>query len=294
MQTVLKALAFIVLLLGGGFYFINHHQAVPFLKIKKEENLFQNIAPHKAVYKIKLTHAKSASQIVNITGEMTFEIFPTCGGWITNYTFDSKYDYADSPSVISISDFSTFESLDGKTLNFASQRGHNGNIVEEIRGVADKEINEATYFMPEGLTFELPDDTLFPTIHTAEILKRAHKGDLFYNAVIFDGSDEEGPVQVNTYISEKKTSLDEEVSNNDKINSVVLTPAPYKVRMSFFPLASREATPDYEVELRLHDNGIVSDIMIDYDDFSLHQSLISLEKLENRCNNPDNSANITS
>jgi hypothetical protein len=162
------------------------------------------LVPHKALYDVSLVSAKNGSQIVNIHGKMFFEWKPSCEGWITDHRFILSYDYADSPPMAISSDFSTFEKFDGKSMNFSSRRKKDGEVYEDIRGKAalDKPGGggQAVYSIPEGLTFDLGPEIMFPTTQTSALLKRARQGTGLYKTVIFDGSDEEGPVEVNSFM----------------------------------------------------------------------------------------------
>ena len=257
----------------------------------------QSLAPHKALYDVRLVSSKNGSQMVNISGKMLYEWKPSCEGWITNHRFSLNYDYADSPGINISSDFTTFESFDGKTLNFSSRRKRDGEIYEELRGRADMTekggAGIAKYSVPEDLSFDLTKNTLFPTGHTINLLEQARQGKKFYNVRIFDGSDDEGPVDINSFIGTKipanksgeagKAPLKKEnsfkpASTNSIDNSLVDVPG-WNVRMAFFPTGATESSSDYELSMVFHENGVISDMVIEYADFSVRQKLVALEKV---------------
>ncbi|PZP57036.1 MAG: DUF1849 domain-containing protein [Micavibrio aeruginosavorus] len=257
----------------------------------------QALTPHKALYDVQLVSTKSGSQMANISGKMFYEWKPSCEGWITNHRFSLNYDYADSPSINISSDFTTFETFDGKSLNFSSRRKRNGETYEELRGSADltaKGISgTAIYSIPENLTFDLARNTLFPTGHTLNLLEQARQGKKFYNVRIFDGSDDEGPVDINSFIGTKiegkksgeaskispqKSNSFKPASTNSVDNSLIDVPG-WNVRMAFFPTNATEPSSDYELSMVFHENGIISDMMIEYADFTVRQKLVALEKV---------------
>ena len=49
--------------------------------------------------------------------------------------------------------------------------------------------------------------------------------------------------------------------------------------MAFFPTLGNDVTSDYELTMAFHENGIISDMIIEYGDFSVRQKLIALEKV---------------
>jgi hypothetical protein len=241
------------------------------------------LVPHKALYDIKLVSTKSGSQVVNIKGQMFYEWQSTCDGWISNHRFNLYYEYADSPAMRITSDFSTYESFDGKSMNFTSQRKRDGQLFEELRGQAtlnDDGKGEVLYSIPKDLVFDLPKGAVFPMGHTLNVIQKITEGKKFYKATIFDGSDEEGPVEINAFIG-KSVNAPSKVDPSPKIDmNLVNTPA-RQVRLAFFPLSDPAATSDYEMNVVFHQNGLISDMLIEYDDFTVSQKLAALEKLDN-------------
>jgi hypothetical protein len=247
------------------------------------------IAPHKALYDIKLAGLKSGSQIVNISGQMLYEWQPTCEGWLANHRFNLLYEYADNQPMRITSDFSTFESFDGKSLDFTSQRKRDGQLFEEFRGRAVYDENgkgEAVYSLPNGLEFQLTPGSMFPMQHTANILKSISEGKKFFHARVFDGADEEGPVDINAFIGKKIDPVSVK-SAGKEINAELLASPAHNLRLAFFPVNSDAPTADYEMDMNLHENGVVSDMLIEYDDFSVSQKLRALEPLKNACAHKD-------
>lgn len=243
------------------------------------------LIPHKALYDIKMVSRKNSSQVLNISGQMFFEWNHTCDAWTTDHRFNLKYEYADSPPMNITSDFSTYETFDGKSLDFNSRRKRNGDLYQQIRGRAELAAaqnnggGEAIYTMPTGLIYDLKKDMLFPMAHTVELLLHAEQGDKFYNAAVFDGSDEEGPVEINSFIGKKANPLDD-ITLSDGIDKTLVDTPAWKVRMAFFPTLTPEAEADYEMSATFHNNGIISNMLVEYDDFSVTQKLVALEKLE--------------
>lgn len=236
------------------------------------------LVPHKAVYDIDLVATHGGAQIINISGKMSYEWKPSCEAWVTDHAFELFYEYADSPGMRINSDFSTYETFDGKQFSFTSRRSRDGEAYQEIRGSArgGDGKGSADYTMPENLSHDLLPGTLFPMGHTIKLINHARAGDRFYLAQVFDGSDEEGPIEINTFIGGKAKSG---AAKGKSIDESLLKGEAWNMRMAMFPGDSQEEESDYEMDLVFHDNGIISDMLIEYDDFSVSQKLISLEKL---------------
>jgi len=246
-----------------------------------EGALHDKLAPHKALYNIKMISRSSASQILNISGQMFYEWRTGCEAWTTDHRFNLFYEYADSPPIRITSDFSTYETFDGKSFDYSSRRKRNGDMYQEIRGRAEMRTDqggEAIYSKPEGLVFDLEPEMLFPMSHSLGILQRAAAGDKFYSARIFDGSDEEGPVEVNTFIG-SPVAADNIVQAQDGIDGALLASPAWNVRMAFFPLIENTEDAEYEMDVVFHENGVISDMVVEYRDFAVTQKLAALEVL---------------
>jgi len=235
-----------------------------------DQAIANGLEPHKALYDVRLSSKKSSAKIANISGKMFYEWQPD----------------VEVPSVRITSNFTTYESFDGKEFNFTSLRKRGDVILEELRGSVasngSEYSNEARFSIPEDLVFTLPEGTLFPMAHTIDVIEKIKSGTKFYNAVMFDGSDDEGPVDINNIIGKKTTfTPDEDVKSF--IDEDLIKSQAWKLRLAFFPLKNAEAAADYEMSAIFHENGVISDMTIDYDDFSVTQKLVAIEPLESTC-----------
>ena len=245
-----------------------------------QASLGNGLKPHKALYKIKMTSKKSGTQILNISGEMFYEWKPDCDAWITDHRFNLFYEYADNPAVAITTDFSTYETFDGKNFEFSALRKRDGEIFEELRGNAtmSDDGGTVTFKTPEGLNFPLSKGTAFPMMHTLKMLEKAQNGSSFYTQTIFDGSDSEGPILVNSFIGKPINAMAVIKPSKNLDANLYNTPA-RKVRMAFFPLNTEDPSSEYEIDLIFHENGIISDMLVEYHDFTVSQKLIALESI---------------
>ncbi len=276
-------LRFCVLCLCAILFF--HESAFAAGLFGKKETSFEQakaqLQPHKAIYDINLVATRSGSPIINISGKMFYEWRASCAGWIANHRFNLFYEYADGPAMAITSDFSTFESTDGKEFSFSAQRKRNDELYQEFRGTATVEGDKgkAEFTIPEDFTIDLYEDSNFPMAHTIKMIKHMMNNDKFFNAVVFDGSDDEGAVEINAFIG-KEANVDSALLKDDAIEKDLLKPRAQNIRMAVFPLESDLSTSDYEMSIVFHENGVISDMLVDYDDFSITQKLIALEKIE--------------
>ena len=244
------------------------------------------LASHKALYDYKMVSVESGAGVSGIKGKMYFEQDDACDAWTTDQRFTTEYQYPERRPLLNNSHYVAWESKDGKTFQFSSERQENGIMTEQLRGSVERSAEGATqalYSRPEDLSFDLPNGYVLPTFHTEEIIRLAQKGEKLFNAVMFDGTDADGPVEMNAFIGKKAT--EEEIKKyaaaaSGKTDATLLTPDAWHIRLALFPMDEKDLiSPSYEMDMVLHDNGVVSYAIVDYRTFKVEQTLAALEKL---------------
>ena len=131
---------------------------------------------------------------------------------------------------------------------------------------------------------DLPEGTLFPIVHTVQVAKQVREGRKFFSATIFDGSDTEGPVEVSSFIGKPANPL-AQYKEVEEVDLDLLKSPAHNVRLAFFPLSEDkdQGASDYEMDLIFHENGVISDMTVEYDAFTVTQKLVALEKVESQC-----------
>jgi hypothetical protein len=240
------------------------------------------LVPHKAVYDVALVARKSGSSVLNVSGTLEYELRMDCDAWATSHNFKLSYQYTEGAPVALSGHFAAYETFKGDALSFSARRNRNGMLVEDVKGeatlAASGKGGTARYTVPPGMNQTLPAGLLFANVHTQHILERAKAGDKIFNAVIFDGSDKEGPVEINTVIGKSLPGA-EAVKASPKIDKALLNSTAWRLRMAFFPLKDMGSSPDYEMDAVLQENGIITDMRIEYPEFTVTQKLASLTSL---------------
>ena len=242
-----------------------------------------SIVPHRAVYELSLQRGSTSSDVADVSGIMQFEWADACDGWAVTQRSVMTFLYHTGDEVELGWSLVSWEAKDGSRYRFFMRKIENGVAADELRGEARLEGpgkgGVATYRQPEGRTISLPPGTMFPTTHSAELLERAEAGDRMLWASVFDGSDEEGLFGVNAVIARGF----EPRKADESRWPLLTTTRSWNIRMAFFG-SGPEATPEHEQGLRLHANGVVEDLLLDYGDFSVEGELTELEPLPDaRC-----------
>lgn len=241
------------------------------------------IAPHKALYSMDVIAIQPGSPVTGLKGKMFFQWEDACEAWTTDHRFTIEYQYTDRPPVTVTSNFVSWEAKDGNRFHFTSESETDGIQDEMLRGAATRDdagAGVAEYSEPEDLEFKLPKGFYFPSGHTLELIRRARSGQRIFNSVLFDGTDEDGPVEVNGFITEE-VNVTKTMEFSDDVDTSLLEGRAWRMRLAFFSLAEgSDSTPIYEMEVLLHENGIVSTVTVEYRSFTIRQDLQALESLE--------------
>ncbi len=247
-------------------------------RFSAEQNVV--IVPHKALYSLALISAQTGSPVVDIKGQLFFKWEDVCDGWETDHRFSMQYFYVDRPPLSATSDFVAWEAKGGKNFRFSSESTENGERSEVLRGTAERDdegAGTALFSKPKGLSYSLARGFFFSSEHTLELVARAKAGEKLFNSIMFDGTDRDGPVEVNAVIGPEIMAADTGAGKD--LDKELLQGRSWKIRLAFFSLKERESAPLYEMTIVLHENGVVSYISVDYKAFSVEQKLKALEKL---------------
>jgi hypothetical protein len=238
------------------------------------------IAPHRALYSLTLGSSKTGSGVVGATGAMVYEWGETCDGWTVEQRFRLRLYYAESGGSDVSSTLVTWESKDGLRYRFNERRLRNGELDEEIRGEAHLDGpgkgGTAEFVRPEATTIALAPGVLFPTAHTILLIDRARAGDQFVSRQVFDGSTVENASQITAVIGPE---LAPDPGADKLAQNPLLQRPSWRVRLAFFPSDSKSEQPDYELGMRLLDNGVSQDMSLDYTDYVIKAKLDEIEAL---------------
>ncbi len=232
------------------------------------------LAAHRAIYSLALGPVQVPGAIIEAGGAMKMELEKTCEGWIMGQDMTMNVVTAQGQRIEQNIHFTAWESLDGRAYRFAARR-KTGDETESARGRASIGAGggpgEAVFKLPEARTLSLPGETLFPVGHTRWLIDRAMAGERRASRIVFDGADGQGPERAVAFIGRRK-----EADEGGALGPLADRPG-WNVRLAFFPLDSRAAAPEYEIEIHQLDNGVATRMVLDFKAFSV---VLSLEKIE--------------
>jgi hypothetical protein len=243
------------------------------------------LASHKALYSVTLTSTRAGADYLDVSGKMILEFTDTCDAWTTNQKSTLRTVSGEGTEEVSNSDFAAWESKSGDDYKFSVHQTQNGDV-SEFRGRARRSgpngAGTADYTKPERKTYQLPPHFLFQTAQQVKLIEYAQKGGRFFSGEMFDGSEGGGAAHFNAIVLKPSSGA------GTAVKSPLLDSPPHRVRIAFYPAAGTgdqdgQASidtgeqPEYEMTMTVHDNGVVSDYDYDYEDFSVHGSLMAIQ-----------------
>lgn len=244
------------------------------------------LASHRAFYVLSLGAAKG-NGVAAVEGAMSLDWQETCDGWTMAQRMRFQLFDSDGESIDNDITFSSWESRDGLTYRFTMRTMRNGELAEELRGRASLDGRgkggKAVFTVPENEILELAPGTLFPTEHTLVLIDAAKSGQRSLTRNVFDGASVEGAMEVNAFMAPVPAS-EGAVAGAGSAGELVAGPS-WRTRMAFFRTDDqRGSEPEYETTLRVFGNGVGTDFLFDYQEFSIKARLERLEAvLPPRC-----------
>jgi len=239
----------------------------------------RTLVPHRAVYDLSLEKATERSGITGIAGRMVYEFNGSpCEGYTVTFRFVTRINTGDTTRVTD-QQTTTFEDADGKSFTFVTKSYVDQSLEKEVRGTATREGETVKVELekPDAKSLDL-GGTMFPTQHLVDLLDKADVGNTFYEANLFDGSEDADRAMTTTVIIGKKADGKTDDPEAPALASLEKEKV-WPVEIAYFDPKKDggEEIPEYRISFKLHDNGITRDLIMDYNEFSMKGKLVNLK-----------------
>lgn len=232
------------------------------------------------VYALTLSKLRT-HDITGATGRLQFQVINGCSGWASFQRITLIVRNADGSLTKSVSDYTTWESKDGKSLTFSVSQGNDdGKMQVADSGVATHtgpdDSGIVKFTVPANKTMKLPAGTLFPMQHTEALLEAGRQHKTFISPLLFDGTTTDGAsstfVTIFGHQGPENTpwpALDHYASTD--------------VSIAFFPRTNQDSTPDFSTSMGYFENGVTTNLVLDFGDFVMNGKLETLNIPKNAC-----------
>ena len=235
------------------------------------------LAAHKATYKLTIHQTSMSSEVAGVRGRLEVSFKASCDGWKIEQFLGFTLYSQEAELLEHIAHISSFESLDGSEFIFTTRAYEDRKLSEELSGIArrrptDRKQILVRYSRPKKESESLPAGTLFPGQHVEEILGAAKAGHKLLRNTVFDGSTKENPFEISTFLG--KPRIDTQ-STFKALKGRTLWP----VRLAYYKVGAIAPEADFEMAIKLYDNGVAGDMLYDYGNFSVDVKLEDIEIL---------------
>ncbi|MEZ5872295.1 MAG: cell envelope integrity EipB family protein [Nitratireductor sp.] len=245
---------------------------------------FEILAPHRAVYDLKLDEASERSGIQSVVGRIVYEVTGNeCDGMSVRYRFVTTIATGNE-GYKTDQQTSTFESPDGKEFTFLTKSFVDERPESVVKGTAIRtgEGVKVDLSEPEQRRVELPS-AIFLSTHLIDIIEAGRKGETFLKRDIFDGSDLADEVVASSTVIGAARMVEKpfEGEDADAVKPFSGVEA-WPVTISYFNLGqsnASESLPVYEASFLLYPDGISRRLVMRYPDYSLIGEISALEIL---------------
>jgi len=226
-----------------------------------------------AYYDLSLSKVRT-HDVTGATGAMRFSVVDGCNGWGTTQHMTLLIRNADGSLNKTVTDYMTWESKDAKTLTFTlEERDDDGKLIIDDAGTATHSgpngAGSITYTTPAGRLINLPPGTLFPMAHTEALLAAGASGKKFISVPLFDGTSDSGAQSTFVAILGEHGPEKTDFPALAKLAST-------DVDIAFFDRDNSDENPNFRSQMRYYDDGVATDILLDFGDFVMRGKLEKL------------------
>jgi len=241
------------------------------------------LAPHRAVYELKLARTANNSSLANVRGRILYEFGGNaCDGYDLQFRQVSELNNGEGRSTLSDLRTTTWEDGAGKSYRFKSQNFMDQKQTDEVDGSAERAADGVTVTLKQPTPSKRTIDAKvqFPTQHIFRIIAAAREGATILELPVFDGSDKGQKVYQTLSVIGKEIPPGERVPDDAAAGKTELAGLKrWPVTVSYFDKQGTggEQIPVYAISFELYENGISRNLLLDYNDFALKGDMTSLD-----------------
>ena len=232
---------------------------------------------HRAVYELSLGDSDTFSGINGILGTIEYDFSGSeCDGFTTNVIYLINILYENGNTAVLEINTSTYENLKERSFQFAHKTALASQEIENVRGLASRNGGEIVVDLqyPKQEKQTIKSDALFPTEHILKTIEMAKSGKNFFSIDTFDGSEDGKKIyDTSTIIGiERDLTLD----GFEDLAGIRYWP----VTFAYFEQDQEqrsEQTPASELLGNLHENGVHSEVLFKFSEYSMNGKLVELE-----------------
>ncbi len=243
------------------------------------------LAPHRAVYDLKLTRSRGGGGIEAVRGRILYDFSGNaCDGYALQFRQVSELDSGEGKTALSDLRSTTWEDGTAKTFRFNSQNLRSDQTTDTVDGHAERNAETVAINLskPKDKNFTVPENAVFPIEHMRRIIVAAREGKSILEFPVYDGSETGEKLfytltVIGKAIAPGAKPPDDATAKIPEMSKLTRWP----VTISYFEQLADdrggEQPPVYTISFELFENGISRALVLDYADFTIKGELTSLD-----------------
>jgi hypothetical protein len=245
-----------------------------------------NLAPHIAIYDLKLTSSRGKRALESVRGRIVYDFSGSaCDGYALNFRQVTELDSGEGKVALSDLRTATWEEGDGNSFRFQSQNFMDRQRIAEVDGKADRAKEDVAIKLtkPEDKKFSA-GKVVFPTEHMRLLIEAARAGKTLLEVGVYDGSESGEKIYQSLSVIGRRIAPDTKPDDDGAGKDALAGLARWPVTISYFDKVANkkadepgEQTPIYAIAFEMYENGISRSLKLDYGDFVIDGKMSSLE-----------------
>lgn len=270
------------LLIFGALMGVATAAAAPAVLVKPDTAAV-TLAPHRAVYDLKLSQSRNSRGAETLSGRILYDFSGSaCEGYALQFRQVSELDAGEGKTAVSDLRVTTWEDGTAGTYRFRSLNLLDEKPVESVDGLAERSTGGVAVNLtqPAAKKFQIDAGMVFPTEHMRRILVAAREEKTLVELPVYDGA-ENGEKIFNTLsVIGRPIPPNERVPTDAAAGQAALAGMTrWPVTISYYDSQAKggEQTPEYSISFEVYENGISRALLLDYNDFVVSGEMNSLE-----------------
>ncbi|MEA2930581.1 MAG: hypothetical protein QOG38_3009 [Hyphomicrobiales bacterium] len=245
------------------------------------------LAPHIAVYDLKLTKSSGKRSLEAVRGRIVYDFSGSaCDGYQLNFRQVTELDSGEGKVALSDLRTNTWEEGQAKSFRFRSENYTDEKQMSAVDGRAERGRKTVAVKLtkPGGKTLDV-GTVVFPTEHMRRLIAAARAGENVLELAVYDGSENGEKIYQSLGVIGRKIEPEEKKPEDAAANQNSLAGlARWPVTISYFDKVPQktddqpgEQTPIYAITFEMYENGISRALRLDYGDFVVDGTMTSLQ-----------------
>lgn len=240
------------------------------------------LAPHRAFYDLSLLKTSGdPSAPAGASGGIAYDFTGSaCEGYTTRFIQNTDIAAHEGEGVSTQMRSTSFESGDHSSFTFRIESGPVQEAPEIVEGSASRESDGTLSIdlkQPTILKSDTDHEAVFPNHMMIRALEAARAGQATYATKLYDGTNSGDRVLQTLSVIGRASA--EPLADASKDAPAMKGMRRWRVTSSYFDVAKPDDPPLYVLTFQMWENGVSSDLILDYGNFQMKGVLTRLELL---------------